>query len=198
MKNYFLPVVFFIFSLQVSSLSTSLLEQSFEKKPTKGLSLSPIQLLLLSLDGKFAYKLNHTMVLTVPFVLQYLPTLSFREIFYINAGLGAQFFLSGKALQEGFYIEPSVSLGYSQATPRGLASLHSIFLRETALIGYQWVLNSGISLNIAAGAIFNYAFSDEAPVYKKALPPEFASITPYFGLTRGFNPTAELSIGYYW
>lgn len=169
---------------------------------SSNVTVSPVQVLQLSLDGKYAFKLRDNIALTVPVTLQYLPEIEGFSSRYFAAGLGAKFFLSSNVFESGWYIEPSIMAGFSKASRPGLYPFSSPFVKTTVMGGYGWVFNNGVSINLGIGANYNYAFSHESPSISKVLwgtgYGPGTMVTNSYGLTSGFSPNAELSIGFSW
>lgn len=181
------------------------IQSSNNQEPTMAVKISPLQLLAFSLDGKFTVAVHDRVAISVPLVVSYVPKKILKgidDIHYYSAGIGAQIFLSNKAQRSGFHIEPSIAVGYGQFTPESMASFNSTFLRATTIVGYGWFFDNGLNLNLGLGAFYNYAFSEEATPLKKTLSliklPSAVLFTNSYGLTRGFGPTAEISLGYAW
>lgn len=194
MKNY-LSLIIFALTLLNSTLSLA--------DPTKGLRISPLQIAALSLDGKLSLKIHPHLALTIPAIAQYYPIhKSFHDLGYFSTGVGVQLYLSSPVFESGWYAEPRASAGYARAAVEGLEAFSGPFIRFDILAGYQWAWSNGISLNLAAGAFYNHAFSQEAPVIGKILSGTGAGaikiLTNMQGLTSGFGPTFEFSLGYLW
>jgi|GEM_PF-4216561 len=173
-------------------------------------SLSPLQLMMMSLDAKVLFKLSDDLALTIPVVLQFVPENNIfktKDILFTSAGAGVRYHFSGDgALQSGFFLEGSLALGYSQITAQQSASHTSLFLRPTATLGYSWAFDSGFALNIAVGGYYNHSFSPEAHARSNALTliPDSTALSAIRdlgvrqGLVSGFAPTAEVSLSFAW
>lgn len=180
------------------------------RNKTMSFTVSPAQLIAFSIDGKFTFKLDETFLMTFPAVLQVRPEIQAEydsenydvSSNHFSLGVGTQIALTGRSLGDGWYVEPRLILGYGSATIKGAHPFSSVFLRPSVLAGYKFVWNSGLTLNIGVGGYYNYAFSHEAPVISKVLNGLNATpahvLTTIQGLTSGFAPTADFSIGYSW
>ncbi len=177
-----------------------------EQERTMGISVSPLQLGLMSLDGKYAIQVHDRIAVTVPFTVQYFPSNPItKEVMYFAAGGGAQFYLLDSAFKSGLYIETRAIAGYSRFTPsKNFSSFSAAFIKGTALFAYGWVLESGFSLNLGVGAYYNHAFGDEPRAANKVLSGlgsegfSIGMLPSAQGLVSGFGPTAEFSLGYSW
>ena len=91
---------------------------------------------------------------------------------------GYQFFLTGrtKTAPEGFYIGPQVS--YNSMTEKETDISVSAF-GVGAMLGYQWIWNSGLSLDLGIGPIYQFASDSETS-------------TSY----EGFLPNVTIALGY--
>lgn len=196
-KYIFLAFLGFYFACATSKASTADWPQ--HEAPTMGISLSPVQALLFSLNGKYHLKTHDSLVLTIPFVLENAPELMLmNRSHYYSSGAGLKYYFTGDIAKGGFYSELELSGGYSIMTPKNRASFSSAFLRSTAHVGYSWTFANRFMLSLAGGAFYNHAFSHEATVIKKAT--NYLQRRGFIsaGLCGGFSPASEFSIGYMW
>lgn len=174
------------------------------------LSLSPTQILLGSLDGKYALKLQKKVALVVPLAIQYFPGSKISQnlptLMSFALGLGTRFFPKGDALYRGFYIEPLLTAGYSTIKDIEIGSsrfrpIDAFFLRTSLLLGYSHTWQNGFMLNLACGIAYNHAFGDEAFALSRALrgfDNKLALLSGLQGLSSRLVPAFELSLGYGW
>jgi hypothetical protein len=194
----------FLLSIFVAALSIGAVANN---EKTMSVVISPLALSMLSFDARLALKLHDRIALTLPVVVQVFPKNEFtqEDLMYVSGGVGAQFFLSDTAFENGFYLEPRVVVGWSQMTPNpkhSIRAFSSPFLRTQLMVGHGWVWGSGFTMNAGIGGYYNRAFGDEAMAIKKVLVGTGLGaaniLTSMWGLTSGFGPTAEFSIGYSW
>lgn len=176
---------------------------------TMGVFISPLNLAGASLDAKFSIKVHDRIALVLPVTAQAFPSnssLTFtKDLMFFSAGIGAKFFLNNQAFADGFYLEPRVVAGWAKVTPCENVPIRGIetpFLRTSLVAGYGWVWSNGFSLNLGLGGMYNYAFSDDSLAVKKVIqksPYHLAQMaTNLMGLTSGFAPVGEFTLGYSW
>jgi hypothetical protein len=112
-------------------------------------------------------------------------TVIFTELTGFNVGARGNWYMSGDALESSWYLGPNI--GYSSMTvTEGGSEGSTGGLSMGTLVGYQWVWNNGMNLNLGGGANYNTA-PDEVQAGNRTLTVPFYS---------GFKPQAEVSLGY--
>ncbi|MBL4818358.1 MAG: hypothetical protein JKY15_03885 [Deltaproteobacteria bacterium] len=131
------------------------------QKRDMAITWNPLSLLGLTLAGSYGIALHEKVALIVPLGLTYVNAgvktdtgSSSSYLFGIQSGLGARFYLSGAAFQDGLYIQPNASIGWLKFGSSGGSSLT---LGANALFGYSWVWDSGFMMNLAGGAGYVYS-----------------------------------------
>lgn len=197
MRKY---IILFFLALAVDgALAASVYERHKADERSMGISLSPLQLFLFSLHGKYYLKLDEQIALTIPFVITNAPELSYiPRSHYFSSGVGLKYYFMNALMRGGIYSELELGGGYSIITPPRSASFSSAFAKGAAYLGYTWCFADHFALNLAAGIAYNHAFSHEARVIKKAFAPAKLMRFASEGISSGFYPTGELSLGYSW
>ena len=140
---------------------------------TMAFSISPIALLGGGIDAMYQYKLTEYLSLTVPanFYYSWFKTSlvgtvgtaekrvkETRSPFDAQIGVGARFLMAQKGLNDTFYLEPRLLLGYEQF---GVNVGDSKFEAETLTLtpmlrlGWDWYFDSGFYMSLGGGVGVN-------------------------------------------
>lgn len=209
MKAYFLAVL--------AALSLFTAEAQANNDRTMGISASPISMFLSRFSLLYQYKVFDFLALTVPAKLNYawytnslaknLKDSKAGEItktpLDFAVGLGGRLMLNNKGLNDSFYIEPRVWLGYEQF---GLKVENEAFEVTTFKIepilnfGWDWYWEHGFYMGLGFGIGYAYHFKQETNAPKAA---EKLKESSFLGMFLPFTPgtitgDSELKIGYSW
>lgn len=102
------------------------------------------------------------------------------SIYGIGPFLAARFFLSDTAFNSGWYVEPSVTLGYGSFGN----SLSGFGLSVAAVGGYAWYFDGGFTINIGAGGAYTYVTNRHQ-----------SDVGSYLFFP---HPTLDFALGYSW
>ena len=150
---------------------------------------NPLSLLGLTLSGSYGIAVSDRVALIVPLGITYVfsgvgdsQSSASSYLFGISSGLGARFYFTGGAFEDGFYIQPNASIGWMKF---GAGGVNALFAGGNAVLGYSWVWDSGFMLNLAGGAGYHYVSANTD------------SKAGVFAL-HGILPAIEFAIGYAW
>lgn len=151
---------------------------------TMAISASPIALIGLRVDLLYQYKLLNFLALTVPgkFGYNYFYS-TFIEKFEkeklgestiapidMATGVGARFLLSNTGLNNTFYIEPRLLIGYEQFGYKyGGAKIEVSSARFQPMLqfGWDWYWDYGLYMNLGAGVGYAFRFAQKLEIPPK-------------------------------
>ncbi|MEI6806751.1 MAG: hypothetical protein WCK49_09650 [Myxococcaceae bacterium] len=161
------------------------------EKPRRDMAVTwnPLSLLMLTASGSYGIALGERLALIIPLSLTYVSTgisdnssSASSYLFGVSSGAGLRFYFSGGAFEDGFYVQPNVSIGWLKF---GSDGANSLSIGANALLGYSWVFDSGFMMNLAAGAGYTHSSvktDSSAGAFKIS----------------GVFPALEFAIGYAW
>lgn len=195
----------------------SLPAQALDDGKMMALSISPIAPILGGLDLLYQIKVTDSLAITVPASIYYPWYLKSAVKFLADkgdnikttktplnwtTGLGAKFLVAGKGISDSFYIEPRVTIGYSQVGFEYLnEKLESSSYKVTPMLrgGWDFVSDSGFFMTFGLGAGVNIFFNNQTTIpsdiedkfaIKYLLSPQSQKIN--------FAWDGEFKIGYAW
>jgi hypothetical protein len=205
--------------LTVLSLFTAPLQASTDatNDRTMSISASPLSLLFGHINLLYQYKLFDYLALTIPGKFNYnygaarlVEALSDKknvEIvgapFETAIGVGVRFLLNKKGLNDTFYVEPRVFLGYQQL---GIKADGEIFEVKTMKIqpmfnfGWDWYWNHGMYVGLGFGFGYTWHINQKLTI-PKALEKfkNDAGVGFFIPVTSGtFALDGEFKLGYSW
>jgi len=171
MKQYALIVAF------ITSLSFFCNAQNENEEPFPNvLKVNPISLAFGNINLNYQRALNNNSAIQIG--ANYWYKIFGTDVSGIGLRGGYQFFLTSrtKIAPEGFYIGPQIS--FNTLTEKSTDVSVTMF-GIGVMLGYQWVWNSGIALDLGIGPIYQFASESE-------------SDTSF----EGFLPNATIALGY--
>lgn len=182
MKKYLISLLFVLF------VSGSLVATE-TKKPVRNMAfiVNPLSMVFLRPSVNFQLGVGDKIALVFPLHVQFMvgsvssnSGSSSSNVFGVGGGIGAKFFITGRAFEDSLYIQPIVEVGWL-----GIDKQNFVTLSGSAIIGYGWVFDSGFSMN--AGLGIQYVYINTKISSKNS--------TVAFN---GLFPDAEFSLGYSW
>lgn len=209
MKAYFLAVL--------AALSLFTAEAQANNDRTMGMSLSPIALLGARFNALYQYKLLDFLALTIPGkfsynfgyakVAEFLSEKSLGEQtlspFEAAFGVGARILLNNKGLNDSFYVEPRVWLGYEQFGVKASGQqleFKAMKFQPMFNFGWDWYWDYGLYMGLGFGIGYAIHFNQTVniPDEMKALK-ENALVGFFFPITPGtLALDSEFKVGYSW
>ncbi len=124
----------------------------------------PVSLLTGALYAEFGVKVHDHIAVIVPFMIQYFdiaplfPETKRLSMFSILSGVGARFYLTSKAFESGAYLQPDFKIGYTNFLRLQQSGLT---INPAVKAGYQWVWDSGFTLNLGGGVQYAHVFTEK-------------------------------------
>ncbi|MCB0405150.1 MAG: DUF3575 domain-containing protein [Bdellovibrionales bacterium] len=153
----------------------------------KGVNIrvNPLGLVLGSLSGDVDFRVSDKVTLG-PSIGYLAANFLFAELTGVGIGVRANYYLTGDAMNTGWYVGPSA--GLSIVSVRALGSQGSqAGMYIGSVIGRQWVWENGLNVNLALGASW-YSNGDTIRADNGGT----ISVPFYYG----FQPSGEISLGY--
>jgi hypothetical protein len=191
---------------------------STENEKKFAASLDIISGLTGAFSGLFQYKLSDHVSLTLPVAVG---THLFRSAliekmvegnkdakgtdWFFNAGLGAHVNVAGKGLVKGFFVEPRVKVGHEKfklkTSTQNWIDLKSTHVIGSALVGYEWLFDSGLFWSLAVDLGLKYDFKKEQKIDPNiaSILNDHSTIKSFLGITDGksnFHKDLVLAVGY--
>jgi len=158
-----------------------------ESARSMSMTADPVDILIGIGAAKYSVAVHKKVCITVPFSFQYFAF--YTANYSIKAGIGASFALSSKVFTDGWFIEPSLKIGYGEVV--GEWHRENSPKRERAFLlnpklsaGYNWYWDSGFTLSLGAGAVYQYETADIGSPYSLVFFP--------------ILPAVDFSLGYSW
>lgn len=199
----------------LSCMPLSLHAKHTDEDRSMAIGISPIALIFGGADLLYQVKVTRFLAITVPARFHYdwvkakaLKVITDRYSALTqtsapigwSAGIGARFLLAGEALNDSFYLEPRVSLGYSQF---GIAhqdtKIESAAWKVTPMgwLGWDWFFDSGFYTGIGGGLGMNIFFKNKTDVPKE-IRDNFILSTFFPEKKISLEWDLEFKIGYSW
>ena len=163
------------------------------EKPARNVAftVNPLSMIFLRPSFNFQLGVSDKIALVFPFHVQFMvgsvtatnnnsSASSSSNVFGVGGGIGAKFFITGRTFEDSLYFQPVAEVGWL-----GVGKANFVTVSGSAIIGYGWVFDSGLSLNLGLGIQYVY----------------INSTIKSSDSTVAFNavfPDGELSLGYAW
>jgi hypothetical protein len=158
-------------------LNTSLCaEKAFE------FALNPIPLINGKLPLTLRVALSQKMALGLHFQGRFF-SYGVSPVHGLGGGISFKFFLNNRAIDDSWYLEPTLSADFNK--PGNVGGFWGI--TPTLMAGHTWVWTSGFVINLGVGVSYSHNFISS----------KFWTSNESYGI-QGLMPTGELSIGYAW
>jgi hypothetical protein len=170
----------FISALMAMSLFTSMSVKASDEK-TMAIAISPLQAIFLSADMLYQYKVTDFLAITAPVKFSYswlrkVMIENFLEVksnsmpIAFELGVGAKFFMGSSkqtCLDDSFYLEPRLNFNYDQldfASSTRKIKATTMGLNPMAMLGWDWVYDSGFFMNLEGGAGPNFLLKKDISI----------------------------------